>query len=173
MGSRRPAGTLWAVAAIMVACTSCAGSSSAPARVSVTAAARNPCVLITQAEAQAIVGKAGEPQFESGFSTDSGFTSNYCTIADHSDGTTIDITVEHQSYDPLVAEILISNATPVAAVGHHAECGLALASTEPGPLSEKTFELYSEISSHYVLEVSGAASCAVDARFASEAYSHL
>lgn len=142
-----------------------------PARVSATAAYRNPCLLITQSEAQAIVGKAGKPQFESGFKTGSGFKANDCAIIDRSDGTTIDVTVENVAFDPVTAKILINSAAPVPEVGHQAECGLGVLSLQP--LSIKKYELYSAINSHYSLDVSGALSCAVDALFASKAYSRL
>jgi hypothetical protein len=95
-------------------------------RWSVAAAFRNPCLLITQAEANAILGKAGKPTFGRGFKTGSGFDTNSCDIQDQGHAATIDITVEDVSFDPTTAAIVIRNAAPVPAVGHQAVCGLSL-----------------------------------------------
>lgn len=165
MSDRRLAATLWAaVAAIAMACASCSGGSSEARPISVAAAYHNPCLLITQGEAKAILGNAGQPEVQSGFK------SNSCSISDRTNGTNIEIAIENQSFVPVVAEVTIQNAAPVASVGHDAVCGQSL-SIEP--LSAKTFELYAAIASHYSLNITGGSSCAIDVRFAEKVYSRL
>jgi hypothetical protein len=163
MRSYRLSGALLAAAVIAIACTACSGNSDKPGRVSIATALRQPCLLVTQAEVQSILGHQGKLE------TESDIKSNSCDIADR--GMNIFVQVETQPFDPLVAEATIRNTASVAGLGHRALCGGSLLNAEP--FSIKTYDLDGAIDSHHSLNVAQGPSCAVDARLASAVYSHI
>lgn len=133
--------------------SSAAGGSG---RASVLAAAKDPCILVTRAQAQAILGGTVETPRPM-----SVVTFNVCSY--HPAGTVINVVVAVEPF-PLStrAEAAAGVTTPAGAVGHRAVCGG----------SGLVFTLLAAIDAQRYLEIAGP-SCAADEQFAMKAYAEL
>ena len=186
-GRRRPAVAPLAAALIGAACALCAGCTGSgtsaglptpspratgshapapapsasprpPAKVAPGAASGDPCLLLTQAAADAVLGPlASPPSLAVGMCSTTGPA-----------GVVVDLTVTLQSFGPDEIPVTISNPAPVAGLGHYAVCGPA--SGGSGGFADYTF--VGSIDPEYSMEIDGP-SCAVDRRLAVIAYDRL
>jgi hypothetical protein len=185
-GRRRSAAAPLAAALVGAACALCAGCSGSgasaglpapsaratgshapapapsaspqpPAKVAAGAASGDPCLILTQAAADAVLGPpASPPSLAVGMCTTTGPAG------------VVDLTVALESFGPDEIPVTISNPAPVAGLGHYAVCGPS--SGGSGGFVSYTF--IGSIDPDYSMEIDGP-SCAVDRRLAVIAYDRL
>ena len=145
--------------AVAAACAACGGSGGGPGKVSLTAAAANPCLLVSPAEARAILGPhttrpargaKGQCLFDS---------------ASAPLGHVVSVDIGPGPFHRVDAESLVTSPAPTPA-GHGALCGQTQSGAS-GPTS-----LLGPFGPSHGLLIIGP-SCAVDAKFAQQIYLHL
>lgn len=152
------AGFLAAVA-MAAAITACGGGSGGAGQVSLSAATANPCLLVSWAEARAILGHRttrptrgakGQCLFDSGAAPDGNVTS---------------VDIGPGPYNRQVTDTMVSSPAPTAA-GHGTVCG----GNQSNSLSQ--FSLFGPFGPRHGLLILGP-SCASNAKFARQIYLHL
>jgi hypothetical protein len=157
MGNRRPGRSLLALAGLMTVAAACAACGGGPAKVSLRDASANPCLLVSQAQARAILGPGISkpklaPELGSG--------------CDYASGTRlVNLGIDLGTASLGYFSILMTDPRPVPSVGHRARCG-------PVRTNPAQFDLFAAISHDHKFVIVGP-SCATDAAFARQAYSHL
>jgi len=139
-------------------CAACGGGSGGPGKVSLTAAAANPCLLVSWAQARAILGShttrptrgKGQCLFDSGSAPA---------------GHVVSVDIGPGPFSKVNAESLVTSPAPTAA-GHGTLCGKTQSGAS-GPTS-----LLGPFGPSHGLLIIGP-SCAADARFARQIYLHL
>ena len=148
---------------VTVAVTGCGtnGSSSTP-KVSVTAAAVTPCLLVSPGEAHTILG----PSAVTSSLAPTGGGPAACSFGELQSPLTVILVHIVASPFAQSASSYITNPAPAGDVGHGAVCG-------PSPSLPDGSALVGPIGSDYSLFVDGLTSCATLEKFATVAYSHL
>lgn len=158
VGSWRSVRPLRAVAGLLgmaVACAACGGGAST---VSASAAAGDPCLLVSQSEAQSILGSSVQnPQVQE----------MACQYVSASGQGTVTISINLGAASQAMPIMLhtISKASAQPSVGHSAQCG-------PYAGNAALSDLYAIIGNSAELVVYGP-SCSVDDQFAKVAFTHL
>jgi hypothetical protein len=154
----RPVLAGFAAVAVAAACAACGGGSGGPGKVSLTAAAANPCLLVSWAEARAILGSGTtRPTRDKGQCL---FDSGSAPL-----GHVVSVDIGPGPFSSVAADGLITSPAPTAA-GHGTLCG----KTQSGAVGPTS--LVGPFGPSHGLLIIGP-SCAVNAKFARQIYLHL
>jgi hypothetical protein len=162
MGIRRPVRSLRAMAGLMAvaaAVAACGGGGSGPGKVSLKAAVAHPCLLVSRAEARAILGpgtRRPAPGARSQCLYQVASASSVARLI------SVDIGPGPLPRD-MPATMLVSPAPTTA--GHGTQCG-----AEQNDAGQ--FSLLGPFGGHHELLIIGP-SCAIDTKFARQVYLHL
>lgn len=157
-----PVRVLAGLLAVAAACAACGGG---PAKVSVKAAAANPCLLLSQSQARAIMGGGTQkPLLTSQGGCQYTTQPDAAELTPGEDNVNLSFNLGTSASMALLTYV-IAHPAPVPSVGHDARCG----AVKDNPT---VFDLIAAVSRRDQLVVIGA-SCALDARFARQALSRL
>jgi hypothetical protein len=168
-GSGRPVQVLRVVALVALvaaAGTACGSSSSSDSKrvpVSVAEANSNPCLLVSQSQATAILGSGTKSEIQQAVA--GVFSECDYDFASSGPIAFVSVTLETGPTAALAATGFSKNPAPAAGVGHGATCGT-------DKVQADLSDLVSQIDSEDWLVIAGP-SCAVDGKFDEAAYGNL